>query len=251
MLCLNGHPIPITLFPDKTSQVWKLGQELLSSANYCDVLVTWKFEHEGEFLHLAQLKALLDHSLRPAVLHLPYLPYGRQDKPVSDTGTFGLVAFAKLLNALAFKGVLIHDPHSQVAVDLINNAEATYPIAALDRALIEHKSDIVCYPDRGAKNKYTSVYTWPDYTYGHKVRDQLTGAITEYRVVGDSDGKRVMIVDDICDGGATFTALAKLLYEQGAKDVALFVTHGIFSKGLTPLRDSGIHRIFTSNGEVT
>jgi len=37
---------------------------------------------------------------------------------------------------------------------------------------------------------------------------------------------------------------------QGAKDVALYVSHGIFSKGLEPLREGGIKRIFTKDGEV-
>jgi len=60
-----------------------------------------------------------------------------------------------------------------------------------------------------------------------------------------------MIVDDICDGGATFILLAKELYAAGAKEVNLFVTHGIFSKGLIPLYEAGIKRIFTQDGEAS
>jgi ribose-phosphate pyrophosphokinase len=54
---------------------------------------------------------------------------------------------------------------------------------------------------------------------------------------------RCLIVDDICDGGATFVALARKLREAGAIEVSLFVTHGIFSKG----KDlEGIDNIYTT-----
>ena len=56
--------------------------------------------------------------------------------------------------------------------------------------------------------------------------------------------RRILIVDDICDGGATFVGLAKELRAAGAKKVYLYVTHGIFSKGL-PLE--GIDKVFTTD----
>lgn len=62
--------------------------------------------------------------------------------------------------------------------------------------------------------------------------------------------KNILIVDDICDGGATFMLLTKDLYKRGAKSINLFVTHGIFSKGLKPLKEAGINRIFTAKGEA-
>ena len=49
----------------------------------------------------------------------------------------------------------------------------------------------------------------------------------------------------------TFKLLAKDLLAAGAKEVNLFVTHGIFSKGLRTLRNSGINRIFTKDGEAS
>ena len=49
----------------------------------------------------------------------------------------------------------------------------------------------------------------------------------------------------------TFKLMAEQLYKQGAAEVHLYVTHGIFSKGLSVLRSSGIKRIFTKDGEVS
>ena len=44
------------------------------------------------------------------------------------------------------------------------------------------------------------------------------------------------MVDDIADGGASFKYLARKLKELGAAKVGLYVTHGIFSKGLETLK---------------
>jgi ribose-phosphate pyrophosphokinase len=44
----------------------------------------------------------------------------------------------------------------------------------------------------------------------------------------------VLVVDDLCDGGATFLALADALADVVA-DAGLYVSHGVFSKGLDAL----------------
>ena len=57
--------------------------------------------------------------------------------------------------------------------------------------------------------------------------------------------KVCLILDDICDGGGTFTGLSHVLRgTYGARAVDLFVTHGIFSKGL-PL--DGIRAVHTTD----
>jgi len=246
MLYLNGDPLDITRFPDLTTQVWKLPEEFLSTGF---AMVKWEFDQESEFLQLAQLKRLLDLHKIYTTLRMTYLPYGRQDKPISNTSTFALTVFAELLNILKFDEVVIHDPHSSIALELIKNSRAIYPVEDVERVISLTGSDLLCYPDKGAVSKYTKIYDRP-HIYGEKVRDQATGNILSYQVVGDPKDKNVLIVDDLCDGGMTFKLLARDLLAAGAKEVNLFVTHGIFSKGLGPLFGSGIKRVFTSKGEA-
>lgn len=262
MIYLNGQPLNVTVFPDKTSQVWKLNPSFLNDSFRQHI--EWVFENEGEIVQLAQLVDLLEKRQDKKfpimrILELPYLPYGRQDKNVSNDATFALHSFAHMVNQLHFAKVIIHDPHSEVALQLIHNSEAVYPIAALNFVIAEVKADTLCYPDKGAKSKYTSVYGEIKLrvVYGEKVRDQSSGKIISYDLYqafdswDDVKNKNVLIVDDICDGGATFTILAKDLLAKGAKSVALFVTHGIFSRGLKPLFESGIQRIYTQDGEAS
>lgn len=239
-------PISPTIFPDNTSQVWKLDPKVFDT-NFAQI--TWTFSHEGEFMQVAQLKNLLDsHGIEVRLL-LTYLPYGRQDKVVSNEATFALRTFASLINSLDFSEVVIHDPHSEIAMELIDGSSAYYPASRIHQVMKECEIDLVCYPDKGALTKYSKIYDY-QYIYGEKVREQSTGNILSYQVIGDCAGKNVLIIDDICDGGMTFKILAKDLLASGAKSVVLFVSHGIFSKGVRTLLDAGISRVFTSNEEV-
>lgn len=249
MIYLNGDPINVTMFPDNTSQVWKLDEKYW---NFESVKISWDYSHEGELMHVAQLKHLLDYlGIERIYLEIRYLPYGRQDKWIDNNLTFALHTFAYLINTLHFTEVFIMDPHSKVALDSINRSQAMYPHGQLRRAIWMTDAELFCYPDKGAVVKYTDVYKdILPYIYGEKVRDQATGYITSYEVIGDCRDNKVLIVDDICDGGATFEVLTDDLYDRGAKEVNLFVTHGLFTKGLRPLHQAGIRRIFTAKGEA-
>ena len=253
MITIAGHKIVPTIFPDKTSQVWKLPEEVFTSPY--DIF--WTFESEAEIMHLAQLKALLDKRDFSAnkTLHIDCLPYARQDKDVSNTSTFALHSFAKLLNAMEFDSIRIMDPHSNVATKLIFNAHAIYPFKQVIDIIDALGVTTVIYPDHGAEFKYTSFYggfdnRYPKVLIGEKERDQQTGHILKYELSGDPSGQICLMVDDLCDGGATFILLAKELLSKGAKEVHLFVSHGIFSRGLGVLFDAGIKRVFVKDGEM-
>lgn len=250
MLWLNGLTITPTIFPDKTSQIWKIPEDHLLSSN----IIEWSFESEAEIIQLAQLKALSDLYAIRTELIMDYLPYARQDKNISNNQTFALHSFARILNSLNFYGIHIVDPHSDMARRVISNLKCSYPKSALKQALKAVNATAVCFPDAGATEKYTAVYkdiieNYPILT-GDKVRDQSTGYITNYTLTGNPENHKVLIVDDICDGGMTFKILSKDLYAAGAKEVHLFVTHGIFSQGTQTLKESGIVRIFTAHKEV-
>lgn len=248
MISINGSKLNITLFPDNTSQVWKIKESLLSPPTGI-IRIEWRYSHEGELIQLAQLKALLDVRQMFANLYIPYLPYGRQDKLIANDSTFALRVFAKILNGMNFERIAIQDPHSQIALSLINNSIAVYPYRELDAIFKYIKPDYVCYPDAGATVKYSKIYPY-NYIWAEKSRDQSTGYIKYSGLSTQVRDLKILIVDDICDGGMTFKLLAKMLLEKGASEVNLFVTHGLFTKGLKTLKDSGINRIFEPRGEV-
>jgi ribose-phosphate pyrophosphokinase len=248
MIYLDGVPVNITVFPDKTSQVWKVEGLDATKTRHA---VRWDFESEEEIIRLAQLKDLLDSYGKTATLDIMYLPYGRQDKPISNEATFALRTFAKILNGMSFTFIWIYDPHSEEALRLINNSAPIYPISDVTTIASMENIDLLCYPDKGARTKYHELFGHKfAHIYGEKVREQSTGYITRYELIGSPKDKNVLIVDDIADAGATFKILAKDLLANGAKKVVLFVSHGIFSKGIDTLFESGIHKVYTKDGLV-
>lgn len=234
-----------TMFPDGTSQVWKLPKEITS----CMVLnIVWNFEAEREIIDLLSLRTLYPD--REMNLHMPYLPYGRQDKDVNNESTFNLVVLARLLNSMKLDHVSSVDTHNVAqAEELIDNFYNIEVEVLHDKIISHTKPNYIVYPDSGAYNRYKIADI--DTIVCRKTRDQSTGDITGHEVVGNivlKAGQRLLIVDDICDGGATFISIAKLLkkYNKDIK-IDLFVTHGIFSKGREHLLTNGINTVYTTN----
>lgn len=249
MILIDGIPLNVTKFPDNTSQVWNLAPEIL---NQRKTVVRWEFESEQEFMYLAQLKDLLDENEVISTLILPYLPYGRQDKIISNETTFALRTFAKLLNSLNFDRVDIYDPHNLIAFNLICNSEHWLPDPDISHTLSKFRPDYLCYPDKGAAEKYSGRFHGTPYFCAKKMRDQFNGKIMGLELINPPNvsGFDILIIDDICDGGATFIGLAKILKTNGAKNIGLHVSHGLFTKGIKILIESGINRIFTRQGEI-
>jgi ribose-phosphate pyrophosphokinase len=267
MIKLNGVEIKPTIFPDGTSQVWKIPKTALEhdypspvfkshveikiiKKAYVDHKIEWIFESEGEFMHLVQLRTLLSQIGGIVCLYMPYLPYARQDKLVSNETTFARISFVNLLSHLEFCEISALDVHSNDRADQIINI---FPETELDLTFEKSNPDIICYPDKGAKDRYQSyVGKFPTCSFS-KDRDQETGYIKNLFLneMVDLKDQDVLIIDDICDGGMTFKLCAEKLLQCGAKSVNLYTTHGIYSKGIQTLKDSGISRVFNRKGEVT
>jgi ribose-phosphate pyrophosphokinase len=72
--------------------------------------------------------------------------------------------------------------------------------------------------------------------HGWKTRDVSTGTISGFGLepCEPRGSARVLVVDDICDGGGTFMGLGKVINDRLIK-ADLYVTHGIFSQGTLAL----------------
>lgn len=184
-------------------------------------------------------------------LNLPYIPYARQDRIMQPGEALSIKVFARFVNSLGFNEVIVDDPHSDVSAALLDNVK----IRGQDVLISENHEVVsgadarhvtIVAPDAGARKKAQKVadrLRLPLVEAG-KARDVRTNEITGTAVFGDVDGRECVIVDDICDGGRTFIALAQALKENGAKRVILYVTHGIFSFGKQVILDGGVDEIY-------
>lgn len=205
------------------------------------------------FQALMVAQTLRQHGYSEINLDVRYLMGARMDRAIASDQPFTLDLVARLINSAGFSQVRILDPHSPACERLIRNARGVLPLAQVSQIRGSLGNPIVVIPDLGANERVMSYLKDKQYAVQcTKVRDPNTGALSGFSVPLDPktgknsllDGKNCLIIDDICDGGRTFTGIARELKKAGARNVFLFVTHGIFSNGV-PL--DGIAQVFTTN----
>lgn len=188
-------------------------------------------------------KTFVGTVFKKKILRLPYLPHGRADRVFEVGNALPLEIF--LDEVLSFTEICLTDPHSTFymghsdVIDLTVKYQHDCFIETVGREI--QSGDVLVSPDKGALNKIYKLQKKLDYTMiattvieASKKRDVSTGRIVETNLPGGTDviGKCVFIVDDCLDAGGTFIPLANKLKEAGAKEVHLYITHGIFAKGL-------------------
>jgi ribose-phosphate pyrophosphokinase len=171
-------------------------------------------------------------------LLIPYFPGARQDRQ-QEGFAFTAKMYADIINAQKYETVYILDPHSQVTVGLLDRPEVI-PTTEIVKQFMEGKDivGLIC-PDAGARdrtNKLARELGMDHVVYASKQRDSKTGALTGFKLDPLPVHGQYLVVDDICDGGGTFLGLAKEYYnDPKASSLHLWVTHGIFSKGMKEL----------------
>lgn len=194
---------------------------------------------------------------------IPYMPYGRQDRACAEGDSHSLYVFASTVLSFLDKmcyTIYTLDMHSQAGIDTINsymmhtelvNIEQHKIIKekCIDVSNLLSKGVILVSPDKGATEKTKKVASLygNNIVQGHKKRNPTTGQLSGFGIDTDNlNGKDVLIVDDICDGGGTFIGLAEEMRKANAGSIGLFVTHGIFSKGFD-IFEGIIDNIYTTN----
>lgn len=183
--------------------------------------------------------------LRPLGVHLlmRYMPFARQDRVAVAGEAHSMYVMAQLIKGCKFDSITVWDPHSDVVEALFADQNLhimpqhylTNPSISVSAAL---GNLVLVSPDAGALKK---IHKINDYRHvalpvvcAEKMRDVATGKIsgTKIDLSGYGADTSYLMVDDIADGGGTFLTLAAEMRRQGATKIALYVTHGIFSKGL-------------------
>ena len=242
MIKVNGHIVPIGVFPNGESYI-DIDFDLKTS----DVnVITVKFESDTDLFHLRFIKDYLDLNRAKAALEIPYLPYSRMDRQ-EEKRLFTLKSVANYINSMNFEEVVVWEPHSEVSVALLDRVKVvnkTHDLALmLMRGLLGLAEDTtkeelftqsvekgiyLVYPDAGAAKRYQKQFKYQNVITCNKERDFNTGNITSLTLQTNSDlgaCKTAIIVDDLCSKGGTFLYTAKVLRGKGIEDIHLVVTH--------------------------
>ena len=196
-------------------------------------------------------------------LYTPYIMGARSDRKFEEGGNNYLKdVICPIINSLEFNSVTCIDPHSdclEMGIKRFKKESNEQLIEFAIRGNIKpndpSKDIILISPDAGASKKIYKLAEQIGYKGDiitcSKHRD-TNGKLTKTVVpLTEDDGsgysmqykdrcseKDFIIIDDICDGGATFINIAKNIKEQISHyegKIYLVVTHGIFSKGLEEL----------------
>ena len=214
-----------------------------------------KNSHDVMFLLMATDALRRAYPFLPIDLDMPYVPYARQDRVANPGEALGVKVFAELINAQNYRSVRIEDPHSDVAPALLNRVTVVDASAYVAKVLKQPEfaaGVTLIAPDAGARKRVLSIAQKlgiEDVGFADKKRNTVSGKLDGFKFPVDIPRNQpALVVDDICDGGGTFVGLASAAQETvlGGMDLYLYVTHGIFSKGLEPIAEA-YERVYTAH----
>lgn len=172
---------------------------------------------------------------------MPYLPYARQDRVCNEGESNALHVFCQVLATAKHKfyKLYVTDLHSEVSEiylkEFVGRLVHTRQYQCTDGLPL---FNCIVAPDQGAVEK--SKLTQPEALHINLTKRRTGGKVKSYLEDNLKDNilGSACIVDDICDGGATFIAAAKILRATQPRmtTLSLYVTHGIFSKGIEELQ---------------
>lgn len=245
----------VSKFPDGQQQV-KITSFIF---NYYTIQIKTRLNNFQDLeLIICATKSLRELGVKEIHLYTPYFLGSRSDRKFEEgSNNYLKTVICPIINSLKFKSVTILDPHSDVLEACLNNFKKIDNLNLINFSLsnlydmskiLLNNEFILISPDAGANKKIFKVaeqisYTGKIYT-ATKHRDN-SGKLSRQEIpdlANDrfiNQNKDIIIIDDICDGGATFINLAKFIKRHSHSDfkckIYLVVTHGIFSKGFEEL----------------
>ncbi len=196
--------------------------------------------------NLMELLLLLD-AFRRASVHsisvvIPYFPYARQERMARGREAISARVVANLLEAMGASRVMFVDIHNQAIQGFFNipvDPLSALPLLANHISRYQWQDAAVVSPDVGRASlagRFAELLNLP-LVVMHKRRKDFSQTETTH-VVGDINGRRPIIIDDLMAGGSVLKQL-DALYERGAQGKACFaVTHPILLPSALQILDA-------------
>lgn len=191
---------------------------------------------ENLFEVLQMVDAAKRASAANIIAILPYYGFARQDRKDKPRVSIGAKLVANLLSAAGVTRVITMDLHAdqiqgffEVPVDHLYASTIFLPY--IESLKNDKNLDIVmAAPDTGGTKRANAYakYLDVDLAICYKQREKAN-EIASMTVIGNVEGKDVVIVDDMIDTAGTLTKAAEMMMEHGAKSVRACCTHPVLS----------------------
>ena len=180
------------------------------------------------------IDALRRSSAKNITAVIPYFGYARQDRKVVPRTSISAKLVSNLITKAGADRIVTVDLHAgqiQGFFDIpVDNLFSTPIFARHIKKKIKSKNLICVAPDVGGVERTRALGRKLD--VGLAIIDKRRpspGKSQVMNVIGNVKGKTCIITDDIIDSGGTIVNAADALIKRGAKEVYVYVTHGVLS----------------------
>lgn len=224
------------------------------SVRGCDVFIIQSTFSPTE--NLMELLMLIDGAKRASAHYItaviPYFGYARSDRKDKPRVSIAAKLVANLLTAAGVTRVMtmdLHAPQIQGFFDVpVDHLDATTLFVPYIRSL-NLPNLLIAAPDMGGVHRARTYAKFFNVEMAicdkHRKR---ANEIESMQVIGNVEGKDVILVDDIIDTAGTMTKAAEILLDRGATSVRAFCTHPVLSgKAIERIEKSVLSEIVVSD----
>jgi len=188
---------------------------------------------ENLFELLLMIDAARRASAYKVVAVIPYYGYARQDRKDKPRVAIGSKLVANMLVAAGADRIITMDLHApqiqgyfDIPMDHLDSSAIFIPY--IEQLKLENLT--FAAPDVGSANRIREIASYfnAEMVICDKHRKRAN-EIASMVVIGDVEGRDVILIDDICDTGGTLAKAAGLLKEKGATSVRALCTHPVLS----------------------
>ncbi|MDA7566646.1 ribose-phosphate pyrophosphokinase [Flavobacteriaceae bacterium] len=206
--------------------------------------------------NLMELLLMIDAAKRASARHItavmPYFGWARQDRKDKPRVPIGAKLIAKLLETAGATRIITMDLHADQIQGFFEKPVDHLYASTIFIPYLEslNLSDLtIASPDMGgSKRAYAySKFLKSDVVICYKQRKKAN-IISHMELIGNVEGKNVVLVDDMVDTAGTLTTAADLMMERGAKSVRAICTHPLLSgKAYNRIENSKLKELIISD----
>ncbi len=206
--------------------------------------------------NLMELLIMVDAAKRASAARitavLPFFGYARQDRKDQPRVPITAKLVANLLTAAGIDRVVAMDLHAQQVAGFFDiPVDHLYAAPVIIRHLRSRKFEnpVVVSPDVGGLKMASAYAQAMDASLAIVAKRRISPTeIEAQNVIGEVEGREVIIVDDLTETAGTLCSAAKILKERGAKAIIACVSHAVLSDlAIERLKKSEIAELITTN----
>jgi len=206
--------------------------------------------------NLLELLLMIDAAKRASaykvIAVIPYYGFARQDRKDRPRVSIGSKLTADLLSTAGVDRVITMDLHADQIQGFFNVPVDHLFGSSIFAPYIENlnlQNLCVSAPDMGGSKRANaySRHLQSEMVLCYKLRKK-PNVIEEMSIIGEVEGRNVVIIDDMVDTAGTLVLAAKMMKERGATSIRAFATHPILSgNAIERINDSEIEELVVTD----